>query len=69
MCLALGGVGGVGFELYQFWKNIGKWGFGFGGVGGVGGECAAWARVWEGGVCCESGFSVLLAGPGICILC
>ena len=31
----------------------------------------AWARVWEGGVvlclCCESGFSVLVAGPGICI--
>ena len=36
---------------------------------------AAWARVWEGVVvlclcvCCESGFSVLMAGPGICILC
>ena len=34
----------------------------------------AWARVWEGGVCyvcvcCESGLSVLMAGPGICILC
>ena len=46
--------------------------FGCGGVG-VGGE-------WVGGlgqglgmcyvcVCCESGFSVLMAGPGICILC
>ena len=35
---------------------------------------AALVRVWEGGwcyvcVCCESGFSVLMAGQGICILC
>ena len=36
---------------------------------------AAWARVLEGGVvlclcvCCESGLYVLMAGPGICILC
>ena len=37
-----------------------------------------WGRVggWSGRVvwcyvcvCCESGFSVLMAGPGICILC
>ena len=42
------------------------------GVGGVGdGVWAARARVWEGGVyvCCESGLFVLMAGPGICILC
>ena len=37
--------------------------------------CAAWARVpgrvgWcYVCVCCESGFSVYMAGPGICILC
>ena len=78
MCLARGGVGGVGgerigFGHYQFWRNIGK-------VGYVSVfwlrlcECAAWARVREGlgGVmsvyCCESGFSVLMAGPSICIL-
>ena len=32
----------------------------------------AWSRVWEGGVmyvCCESGFSMLMEGPGISILC
>ena len=57
----------------------GKWDmclcFGCGGVGGIGGE-------WVGGlgqgpegrgcyvcVCCESGLSVLMAGPCICILC
>ena len=33
--------------------------FVFGGVGGG----------WDGVVCCESGFSVLMAGPGICIVC
>ena len=54
------------------------------GVGGVCGMCLArgrwevlelsgWAtlvRVWVKTVCvcCESGFSVLMAGPGICIL-
>ena len=41
--------------------------FGCGGVGGVGGE-----GVWEGRWCyvrCESGLSVVMAGPGICILC
>ena len=36
--------------------------------------CDAWSRVWEGGwcygcVCCESRLCVLMAGPGICILC
>ena len=33
---------------------------------------AAFSRVWEGvmSVCvCESGLFVLMAGPGICILC
>ena len=62
MCLARGGVGGVGGE----WGTAlglgstdsgGTWGkwdmclcFGCGSVSGVGGEWAAWARVWEGGV-------------------
>ena len=49
---------------------------GCGGVGGVGGEWGG--RLGPGSgivacyyvcVCCESGFFVLLAGPGICILC
>ena len=36
-------------------------------------EWVAWARVWQDGwcyvcVCCESALSVLMAGPGICIL-
>ena len=36
-----------------------------GGVGGVGDD---W--VWEDGArCCEPGLFVLIAGPGICILC
>ena len=52
--------------------------FGCGDVGDVGGVGVEWvgdlARVWEYGVvyvcvCCEFGFSVLMAGPGICILC
>ena len=40
------------------------------GVGGLGGQ---W--IWEGvvvlcmHVCCESGFFVEMAGPGICVLC
>ena len=29
----------------------------------------AWTRVWRGGVTCESGLFVEMAGPGICILC
>ena len=82
MCLALGGVGGVGGEWVTglglgFTNSGGTWGkwdiclcVGCGGVGGVGESgWEAWSRVWEGGVCCESGFSVLMAGPGICILC
>ena len=60
VCVAQGGVGGVGgerirFGLYQFWRNMGT-------VGYVSvfwlrvvlvlGESgwAAWPRVWEGGV-------------------
>ena len=41
-------------------------------LGRVGGEFGTgsgrmwWCYVW---VCCESGLSVLRAGPGICILC
>ena len=47
------------------------------GVGGVGGEWVGWRAFGPGSgrvgwcyvcVCCESGFSVLMAGPGICIL-
>ena len=79
-----GGLGGAGvsdrivFGLYQFWRNMGKvgyvsvfwlqwcgwcWGEWAGGLGQGGlGWCYAC-------VCCESGFSVLMAGPGICILC
>ena len=62
-------VTGLGFTNSR--GTWGKWDmclyFGGGSVGGVGGE-------WEGGrcyvcVCCESGLSVLMAGPGICILC
>ena len=62
MCLALGGVGGVGGEWVTgvglgFTNSAGTWGkwdmclcFGCRGVG-VGGECVGgWARVWEGGV-------------------
>ena len=50
--------------------------FGCGGVGGVGGECVGgvgpgygwvgWCYVCVG---CESGLSVYMAGPGICVLC
>ena len=48
---------------------------GVGGEGGVGKEwVVAWTRVWRGGWCyvgvrCESGLSVYMVGPGICILC
>ena len=63
MCLARGGVGGVGVEWVTglglgFSNSGGTWGkcdmclcFRRGGVGGVGGGesgWAAWARVWEG---------------------
>ena len=76
VCVTRDGVGGfggerIGFELYQSWRNRGEWGLCFG-CGGVGEEWggAAWAMVWEGAVvlvclCCESGFFVLMAGPGI----
>ena len=66
---------GLGLGFVNLGGTWGKWGlcFGCGGVGGVGGE-------WVGGfshslrgcyvcVCCESGLFVLMAGPGICILC
>ena len=48
--------------------------FGCGGVGGVEGEWVGGLGQGLGGwcyvcVCCESGFSVLMAGPGICRLC
>ena len=65
----------------RFTNSGGTWGrwdmclcFGCGGVGGVGvagrlgpgsgrvGRCYV-------SVCCESGLFVLMAGPGICILC
>ena len=71
----------IGFGLYQFWRNMGKVSICVCVLVAV--VCvvlgksgwAACARVWEGivvlclCVCCESGFSVLMAGPGICILC
>ena len=57
MCLARAGVEGVGGE----WVT--RLGLGFTNSGGDGeiGICVY--------VCCESGLSVLMAGPGICILC
>ena len=81
MCLARGGrcwgqVGDwLGFGLYQFWRNMGRvcLCFGCGGVGGIGGECVVGLGQCLVGcyvcVCCESGFTVLMAGPGICGLC
>ena len=67
---------GLGLGFTNSGGTWGKWDmcFGCGGVGGDGGEWAACDRVWEGGwcyvcMCCESGLSVLMAGPGICILC
>ena len=75
-------VTGLGLGAHQFWWNMGKVGYvsefwlRWCGCGWCLGESgwAAWARVWEGRVCyicvcCESGFSVLMAGPVICILC
>ena len=38
------------------------------GVGGLGQSLGGWGSVMS-GVCCESRLSVLMAGPGICILC
>ena len=70
-------VTGLGLGINNSGGTLRKWDmclcFGCGGVGGVGGE-------WVGGldqglrgcyvcVCCESGFSVQMVGPCICILC
>ena len=75
----VGGVGDrIGFGLYQFWRNMGRVGSVFwlrwcgwfwgrvDGWLGPGSERVGWSYVCA---CCESGFSVLMAGPGICILC
>ena len=52
---------------FGFTNSGGTWGkcclcFGCGGVGGLG---PGFGRV----VCCEPGLFMLIAGPGICILC
>ena len=72
-------VTGLGLGFTNSGGTWGKWDvclcFGCGGVGGVGGEWVDGLGQGLGGcggvmcVCCESGFSVLIAGPGICILC
>ena len=81
----VGGVGGewvtgLGFDITNSGGTWGKWDmclcFGCGGVvvwwcwGRVGGRLGpgrvGWCYVC---VCCEYGFSVYMAGPGICILC
>ena len=69
----------IGFAYTNPGGTGGKWDiclcFGCGGVDGVcGSGMGAWAMVWEGEwnyvcVCCESGFCVLMADLGICILC
>ena len=72
-------VTGLGLGFTNSGETWGKWDMclcfscgGVGGVGGVGGRLGpgsgkvGWCYVC---VCCESGFSVLMAGPGICILC
>ena len=80
MCLIQGGVGGEWMRGLGFTNPVGTRGvldvcLCCGDVGGVGGEwVGAWARVWSGGWCyvCvsyESGFTVLMAGTCICILC
>ena len=73
------GVIELGLCFPNYGGTWGKWDmcpcFGCHGVGGVGGSgWSAWSMVWEGGccyvcVCCESGLFMLMAGPGICILC
>ena len=83
VCVWLGaeGVGGewmTGLGL-GFTSSGGTWGkwdmcLGCGGMGGVGGEWVRGLGQGLGGccyvcVCCESGFSAFMAGPGICILC
>ena len=63
-------------------RTWGKWDmclcFGCGGIGGVGGGGGVGGRIGPGSgwvgwcyfcVCCESGFFVMMVGPGICILC
>ena len=74
-------VRGLGLGFANHGGTWGKWDrclcFGCGGVGGVGEEwvggrigpgsgMVGWCYVY---VCCESGFFVLMAGLGICILC
>ena len=71
--LARGGVRGLGLGFTNPGGTWGKWGLCFG-VGDVGGEWVGGLGQGLGGwcyvcVCCESGLSVLMAGPGICILC
>ena len=77
MYLARVGCGGgerIGFGLYQSWRNLGKVGYvvlvavvlGGQWVGGFLQGLEGWGYVC---VSCESGFFVLMAGPGICILC
>ena len=73
-------VGGrIGFVIYQFWRDMWKVGYvsvyGCGGVGGVGGEwvgglgqgLGGWCGVMS--VCVVSLDSLLMTGPGICIMC
>ena len=64
-------VTGLGLGLTNSGGTWGKWDkcFDGGGVGGWLGQGigrVGWCYVC---VCCESGFSVFMAGPGICILC
>ena len=70
-------VRGLGLGFTNSGGTWGKWDmclcFGCGGVGGVGG---VGGRLGSGRlelcyvcVCCESGLFVLVADPGICILC
>ena len=79
-CLGRGGrcwgewVTGLGSGFTNSGGTWGKWDmclcFGCGGGGGVGWRLGSgsgrvgWCYVCR---CCESGFSVLMAGPGICI--
>ena len=75
----LGGewVRGLGLGFTNPGGTWGNWDmclcFGCGGVGGGGGGCLGPGSVRVGWcyvcVCCESGFFVFIAGPGICILC
>ena len=81
LCFAWGGVGGVGREcvtgLGLGFPNSGgtwrKWDMGMCLVAVVWMVLGrVWWRLVPGSfyvcMCCESGFSVLMAGPGICIL-